>query len=92
MLFGKIFLTMVSRYDISYLAGVCFAIFKAQGKDKEQSEKHQACEKCQQWICDIKMNFAKDEGPSGVSGQAAQPVPLASQKLSMAVCGQKLDG
>ena len=29
---------------------------------------------------------------SGVSGQAAQPVPLALLKLSMAVCGQKLDG
>ena len=46
MLFGKIFLTMVSRYDISYLVGVCFAIFKAQEKDREESEKHQACEKC----------------------------------------------
>ena len=31
-------------------------------------------------------------GPSGVSGQAVQPVPLASLKLSMAVYGQKLDG
>ena len=29
---------------------------------------------------------------SGVSGQAVQPVPLASLKLSMAVYGQKLDG
>ena len=29
---------------------------------------------------------------SGVNGQAAQPVPLASLKLSMAVYGQKLDG
>ena len=28
----------------------------------------------------------------GVSGQAAQPVLLASLKLSMAVYGQKLDG
>ena len=28
----------------------------------------------------------------GVSGQAVQPVPLASLKLSMAVYGQKLDG
>ena len=28
----------------------------------------------------------------GVSGQAVQPVPLASLKLSMAVNGQKLDG
>ena len=27
-----------------------------------------------------------------VSGQAAQPVPLAYLKLSMAVYGQKLDG
>ena len=27
-----------------------------------------------------------------VSGQAAQPVPLASLKLSIAVYGQKLDG
>ena len=27
-----------------------------------------------------------------VSGQAAQPVPLASLKLSIAVHGQKLDG
>ena len=27
-----------------------------------------------------------------VSGQAVQPVPLASLKLSMAVYGQKLDG
>ena len=26
------------------------------------------------------------------SGQAAQPVPLAELKLSMAVCGQKMDG
>ena len=30
--------------------------------------------------------------PSGVSGQAVQPVPLAYLKLSMAVYGQKLDG
>ena len=29
---------------------------------------------------------------SGVSGKAAQPAPLASLKLSMAVYGQKLDG
>ena len=29
---------------------------------------------------------------AGVSGQAAQSVPLASLKLSMAVYGQKLDG
>ena len=29
---------------------------------------------------------------SGVSGQAVQPNPLASLKLSMAVYGQKLDG
>ena len=29
---------------------------------------------------------------SGVSGQAVQPAPLASLKLSMAVYGQKLDG
>ena len=28
----------------------------------------------------------------GVSGQAAQPIPLASLKISMAVYGQKLDG
>ena len=27
-----------------------------------------------------------------VSGQAVQPVPVTSLKLSMAVCGQKLDG
>ena len=32
------------------------------------------------------------EWPSGVSGQAVQPVSLASLKLSMAVYGQKLDG
>ena len=30
--------------------------------------------------------------PDGVSGQAVQPKPLASLKLSMAVYGQKLDG
>ena len=29
---------------------------------------------------------------SGVSGQAVQPIPLASLKLSIAVYGQKLDG
>ena len=29
---------------------------------------------------------------SGRSGQAAQPIPLASHKLSMAMYGQKLDG
>ena len=32
------------------------------------------------------------QAPSGVSGQGAQPVPLAQLKLSMAVYGQKLDG
>ena len=31
-------------------------------------------------------------GEFGVSGQAAQPVQLASLKLGMAVYGQKLDG
>ena len=31
-------------------------------------------------------------GISGVSGQAVQPEPLASLKLSVAVYGQKLDG
>ena len=34
------------------------------------------------------MNLAFSE----VNGQAAQPVPLASLKLSMVVYGQKLDG
>ena len=34
----------------------------------------------------------RGEWPSEVSGQAVQPVPLASLKLSMAVYGQKLDG
>ena len=34
-------------------------------------------------------NFSVD---NGVSGQAVQPKPLASLKLSMAVYGQKLDG
>ena len=33
-----------------------------------------------------------ERGRHGVSGQAAQPVPLASLKLNMAVYGQKLDG
>ena len=33
-----------------------------------------------------------DAWTSGVSGQAVQPKPLASLKLSMAVYGQKLDG
>ena len=32
------------------------------------------------------------QAAQGVSGQAAQPVPITSLKLSMAVWGQKLDG
>ena len=36
---------------------------------------------------------SSSKGPArGVSGQAVQPIPLASLKLSMAVYGQKLDG
>ena len=41
-------------------------------------------------ICDKSRCFGLND--CGVSGQAAQPVPLASLKLSMAVYGQKLDG
>ena len=36
--------------------------------------------------------MSADKVQKGVSGQAVQPVPLASLKLSMAVYGQKLDG
>ena len=44
-----------------------------------------------------KKNWKKKEAAwcsraCGVSGQAVQPKPLASLKLSMAVYGQKLDG
>ena len=36
--------------------------------------------------------FCQDFLGLGVSGQAVQPAPVTSLKLSMAVCGQKLDG